>query len=183
VASNRVKVIVGVAAAAVLAAGLAVGLSRGGGSSDKLAANGPSLTGTTPAPKVTGTDLVTGAPIDLASYRGRPVFINAWASWCLPCRKEAPQILRFTKDHPEVVMLGVNMNDARANGRRFNADAGWTHPSIFDPNGAVGVDALKVAQLPATIYVDAKGVMRGRTQGPVTYDDLAGVAARLQAGK
>ena len=58
-----------------------------------------------------------------------------------------------------------------------------THPSIYDPGGVVGVDRLKVAQLPATIYVDAKGVMRGRTQGPVTYDDLADVAARIRAAR
>ena len=179
VGPNRVKLIVGGAVGAVLVAALAVGLTRGGGDTARLATDGPSLTGTAPAPTVKGRDLVTGAPIDLASYKGKPVFINVWASWCGPCRKEAPEILRFTKEHPEVVFLGVDVNEPRSRGRAFNAEAGWTHPSIFDPGGDVGVDRLKVANLPNTIYIDAKGKLRGRTEGPVTFDDLVSVARRI----
>lgn len=176
-AGGRMKLIVGVVVAAVVVAALAIGLTRGGDT--RIETAGPSLDGTAKAPAIRGKDLKTGRLIDLAAYRGKPVFINVWASWCLPCRKEAPQILRFTKEHPEVVMLGVNTNNLRADARTFNAQAGWTHPSIYDPNGAVGLDQLKVANLPATIYIDANGIERGRTRGPVTYEDLASAAARI----
>lgn len=177
---RRVKLAIGGAVAAVLIGALAVGLTRSGeGNSPKLVSGGPSLTGTTPAPEVKGPDLLTGRTIDLTSFRGKPVIVNVWASWCEPCRKEAPEILRFTKERPDIAFLGVDVNDTRRNGRGFNTQAGWTHPSIFDPGGLVGVDKLKVASLPATIYIDAKGVIRGRTQGPVTFGDLVSAADRL----
>ena len=78
------------------------------------------------------------------------------------------------------MFLGVNLNDDKANATKFNADVGWTHASIYDPNGKVGFDTLKVTTLPATIYIDAQGIERGRTQGVVTYEDLVSVQQRLQ---
>lgn len=177
----RPKLILSGLVGVVVIAGLIVGLSRGTNNSSppKLVTGGPQLTGTAPAPKVTGPRLGGGAPIDLADYAGKTVMINVWASWCGPCRKEAPEIRRFTKAHPEVVFLGVNINDDKANATAFSTKAGWTHPSLFDPHGKIGFDRLKVTVLPATIYIDKAGVERGRTQGAVSYDDLISVQQRL----
>jgi thiol-disulfide isomerase/thioredoxin len=181
VALGRPKLILSGLVGAVVITGLAIGLTRGSDNvrSPKLVTGGPALSGTTPAPKVAGPSLTGGKPIDLASYAGKTVMINVWASWCGPCRQEAPEILRFTKAHPEVVFLGVNLNDTKGHATEFNAKAGWTHPSIFDPGGKIGFDLLKVTQLPATIYIDGHGVIRGRTQGAVTFDDLVSVQQRL----
>ncbi len=178
---GRPKLILSGLVGVVVIAGLIAGLTRGtrGTGPPKLVQGGPSLTGVTPAPKVTGPRLGGGAPINLAQYAGKTVMINVWASWCLPCRQEAPEILRFTKAHPEVVFLGVNLNDDKDNAAAFNTEAGWTHPSIFDPSGKIGFDRLKVTTLPATIYIDKAGVERGRTQGAVSYDDLISVQQRL----
>ena len=164
----------------VVIVGLVVGLTRGDDAgSKKLVTGGPPLEGTAPVAKVAGPALAGGPRIDVAAFKGKTVFINAWASWCGPCRDEAPDILRFTKEHPDVVFLGVNLNDDKRNATTFNAEVGWTHASIYDPNGTVGFDSLKATTLPATIYVDAQGIERGRTQGAVTYDDLVSVKQRL----
>ncbi len=174
------KLILSSLVAVVIIGGLALGLTRrDDAGASKLVRGGPTLDGTKPVVPVTGPSLADGTPISVAAFKGRKLIINAWASWCGPCREEAPDILRFTKDHPDVVFLGVNLNDTKANGTSFNADVGWTHPSIFDPNGAVGFDRLKTTTLPVTIYVDSSGIERGRTEGPVTYEDLADAAKRL----
>lgn len=180
-ALGRPKLILSGVVGAVIVAGLILGLTRGGGddTAAQLRSGGPSLDSSEPLPTVAGPSLTGEGPIDVASFRGKKVIINAWASWCGPCREEAPDIKRFTEDRTDVVFLGVNLNDDRANARDFNAEAGWTHASIYDPNGTVGFDTLKVTQLPATLYVDAKGNLRGRTQGPVTYEDLVSAADRL----
>jgi len=177
--SSRWRIVAGCAVAAVVAAGLVVGLTRDGDASPKIVSGGPTLTGTVPAPVVAGPDLVTGKRFTLADYRGKPVFINVWASWCGPCRDEAPDLKRFTEDRSDVVMIGVNLNDVRRTARAFSAEVGWTHPSIFDPGGTTGFDALKVTTLPATFYIDAQGRLRGRTVGPVTYADLISAADRI----
>jgi cytochrome c biogenesis protein CcmG/thiol:disulfide interchange protein DsbE len=173
------KLIVGCALAAVVAVGLIVGLTREGEGTPTIVSEGPSLTGTEPAPPVAGPELLTGERLTLAQFRGKPVFINVWASWCGPCREEAPDLKRFSQERPDVVLIGLNMNDTRRNGRTFDAQAGWTHPSIFDPGGRVGVDMLKVSNLPVTFYVDARGRLRGQTPGPVTYADLVSAADRI----
>jgi cytochrome c biogenesis protein CcmG/thiol:disulfide interchange protein DsbE len=173
------KIIASCAVAAVVALGLIVGLTREGNGTPTIASEGPALTGTAAAPAVAGPDLLTGKRLTLAEFRGRPVFINVWASWCGPCREEAPDLKRFSQERSDVVMIGLNMNDVRRSARAFNTDVGWTYPSIFDPGGTVGVDMLKVGTLPATYYVDAQGRLRGRTIGPVTYTDLVSVADRI----
>jgi len=173
------KIVAACVVAAVVAAGLIAGLARERGGTPTIATGGPSLTGTAPAPAVSGPELQSGERLTLAEFRGKPVFINVWASWCGPCREEAPDIKRFTEERSDVVMLGLNMNDTRRNARAFNAHAGWAHPSIFDPGGTVGVDLLKVSNLPVTFYVDAQGRIRGQTLGPVTYADLVSAADRI----
>jgi thiol-disulfide isomerase/thioredoxin len=181
VASGRPKVILSSLVGVVVVAGLAVGLTRGGGSdSQKLVTGGPALDGTAPVAKISGAALADGRDLKLASFAGKTVIINAWASWCGPCREEAPAIVRFAKEHPEVVVLGVNLNDDKGNATKFNTEAGWTHPSIYDPKGAVGFDRLKVTTMPTTIYVDKAGIERGRTPGAITYEDLVSVAERLK---
>ena len=177
--SSRWKVVAGCAVAAVIAAALVVGLTRDSGGSPTIISGGPDLDGTANAPAVAGPNLVTGKRLSLADYRGKPVFINYWASWCGPCRKEAPEIKRFTQERSDVVMIGVNINDVRKTAQAFNATSGWTHPSIFDPGGHAGTYALRVLNLPATFYIDAQGRVRGRTDGPVTYADLVSVADRI----
>jgi thiol-disulfide isomerase/thioredoxin len=171
--------VAGCAVAAVVAAGLIVGLTREESGTTTIGSDGPSLTGTAAAPAVTGPELQSGEPLTLAQFRGKPVFINVWASWCGPCRKEAPDLKRFSEERPDVVMIGLNMNDVRRTARSFNTDVGWTYSSIYDPGGNVGVDLLKVSTLPATYYVDAQGRLRGHTVGPVTYADLVSVADRI----
>jgi thiol-disulfide isomerase/thioredoxin len=162
----------------VVVGGLILGLTRKGDETT-LRTGGPTLEGTRPVAKIAGASLGSGAKIDVAAFKGKTVIVNAWASWCGPCRDEAPQIVRFVKDHPEVVFVGVNLNDDKGNATKFNREAGWTHPSIYDPSGSLGFDTLKVTTMPTTIYIDKNGIERGRTQGAITYDDLVNVAKRL----
>lgn len=164
---------------AVVAAGLAIGLTRNDESTPTLVSGGVELTGTAALPKIAGTGL-DGAKLDLAAYSGKPFIVNVWASWCLPCREEAPAFVAFAKAHPEIPIVGVNFNERRpADGIGFNREAGWTHPSFADPNGDITIRTLKIVNLPVTLYVDAKGIVRGRTLGPVTSAGLEDVAARL----
>lgn len=180
-AGGRPKLILSTLVGVVVVIGLVVGLTRGSGTADsqKLVTGGPPLEGTKPVATVDGPSLTSGPDLSLASFTGKTVIVNVWASWCGPCREEAPAIVRFAKEHPEVVVLGVNLNDDKNNATKFNTEAGWTHPSIYDPKGAIGFDTLKVTTMPTTIYVDKAGIERGRTQGAITYEDLVTVAQRL----
>jgi cytochrome c biogenesis protein CcmG, thiol:disulfide interchange protein DsbE len=129
-----------------------------------------------PAPPLAGPALDDSGTIDLAAYRGRPVVVNFWASWCGPCRDEAPELVRFATAHPEAQMLSVNAGDAKPAAQDFARKAGWVWPHVFDPQAAVQA-AWGVGGLPATIVVDANGRVRARKLGPTTVAELEAMVA------
>jgi cytochrome c biogenesis protein CcmG/thiol:disulfide interchange protein DsbE len=123
------------------------------------------------APDVAGEDPVTGEQVRLSQFRGKPVVINVWASWCPPCRNEAPAIKRFVDGHPEAVMLGIDFQDTVDGARAFYQEFGWTHPSIFDPDGALATK-LGLIGLPTTIFLDAEQREVGRIVGETSFEQL-----------
>jgi thiol-disulfide isomerase/thioredoxin len=134
-----------------------------------------------PAPEFTLPDLRDGADISLAAYRGTPVLINFWASWCGPCREEMPRLAAFARDQDEVRVLGVAVNDAPADSRRFADEKDADFPMAVDRRGEV-VARYGATGLPATVLVDAEGRIVSTVFGPVEERDLEGFAATLTAG-
>jgi thiol-disulfide isomerase/thioredoxin len=122
-----------------------------------------------PAPAIVGTTL-TGEPFDLATYRGTPVVVNFWASWCGPCRKELPAIAAFAKAHPEIAVVGVDYQDSTKEAKAFATERGANWPSVVD-DGPIGA-AYKVPGLPATFLIDAQGQLIDRILGEVTEEML-----------
>jgi thiol-disulfide isomerase/thioredoxin len=179
---RRVLVVVALAAVVSGVAGLlAVGLMHQDSASD--ASTSPlaavQLKAGTPAPALAGEALDGTKPLDLAAYRGRPVVVNFWASWCGPCRGEAPQLVAFSRAHPEVQMLSVNSADlSRDAAVAFAARSKWTWPNVFDPSGGIQ-HAWGVGGLPATFLVDAAGKLRARKLGGTTAAELDKLVAAL----
>ena len=129
-------------------------------------------------PDLVGKDPVTGASVSLAAFRGKPLFINLWASWCPGCNVEAPDIARFTKDHPEVGFVEVDEQDTTGAAKSFVAKYRWQHTSLFDPDGSMGAQ-LGLQGLPTTIAVDANGRIVGQVAGIVSYESLTAAAKEL----
>jgi thiol-disulfide isomerase/thioredoxin len=131
-----------------------------------------------PVPELAGTDPVTGERVDVKDFAGRPLVINMWASWCTGCIAEAPDIRRFTGDHPEVGFLGIAVTDTDDGSRAFAARYDWSHPSISDPRGQLGA-RLNLRGLPTTVFVRADGTIAGEALGEVTYEQLVDATAAL----
>jgi cytochrome c biogenesis protein CcmG/thiol:disulfide interchange protein DsbE len=86
---------------------------------------------------------------------GRPVVLNFWASWCAPCREEAPLLERSWREYRRegVVFLGVNIKDGQSDARRFVEEFDITYPMVRDANLDLSTD-LGVQGLPETFFVD-----------------------------
>jgi|SRR6266568_1200608 len=171
--------LVAMLAAAVLAAGCAAGQTAPArpGSSGGLAVGATSFpAGQRPAPpEVSGTSL-TGAPLRLRDYRGRVVVLNFWASWCVPCRSEAPVLARLWRGYQSrgVQFAGVDVRDGRAQAKAFERGFGIGYPSLYDPSARMELAFGRVIPpaIPDTLILDRNGEIAGRIIGPVTYAGL-----------
>ena len=118
--------------------------------------------------------------ISLAAYRGKAVVVNFFASWCLPCREEAPLLERTWREQRSqgLVVLGVDTGqDFRADARRFVREHGLTYPVVYDPKGSA-LGRWGVPGLPATFVVDRRGQVVSKVLGGLQVGDNAGTFRR-----
>ncbi len=127
------------------------------------------------APAFTGTDLTTGAPVSLASLRGHPVVVNFFASWCIPCQEEAPDLSRFHFEQAHATdgadMVSVVFHDTSATARKFLHDNGDLWPAVSDPGGVIA-QRYGVTAPPTTFVIDPAGRVTAVLVGPATQKNL-----------
>jgi cytochrome c biogenesis protein CcmG, thiol:disulfide interchange protein DsbE len=119
-----------------------------------------------PLDGISGRDPRTGALVTLDQWKGRPVAINVWASWCEGCKQEAAALKRFEEAHPRSV-LGIDYNDSRVGARYFYEKYDLEHPSIFDPKGRL-VRKVKAVGLPSTVFLNRRHVVVYAIAGAAT---------------
>ena len=117
-----------------------------------------------PAPPFSLT-LLDGRQFDLAAARGKPVVINFWASWCIPCEEEAAVLEQASRAYRDrVVLIGVNVQDTEPLARDFLRRFGVTYPNGRDATGAIAVE-YGMSGVPETYFVDRDGQLVRKWQG------------------
>lgn len=112
-------------------------------------------------------ELLSGeGSLRLSDLRGDIVVLNFWASWCSPCRLEAPDLQSASEDYRSrgVQFVGVDELDDRFAAQGFIREFAITYPSVFDPSGSLSDDYAFLG-LPATYVIDQEGTIRYRFQG------------------
>jgi cytochrome c biogenesis protein CcmG/thiol:disulfide interchange protein DsbE len=116
-----------------------------------------------------------------SEVRGRPYVLNFWASWCVPCREEAPLLQRAWRDARKqgVLFVGLNMQDVRGDAHDFIADFEIDYLNIRDPSNEVA-RRFGVTGIPETFFVSASGDVVAHVIGVVSGEQLdAGMAAAM----
>ena len=120
----------------------------------------------------------------LAEYRGKWVLVNFWASWCIPCREEAPALERFQAQHggAHFTVLGIDTRDLTSDGREFVKRYGLSYPQLRDGDGGAAHD-FGTTGVPENFLIDPNGKVRLLLRGPVDEEYLRDQVAPLVEGK
>jgi cytochrome c biogenesis protein CcmG/thiol:disulfide interchange protein DsbE len=126
-----------------------------------------------PAP-VFSLQSLEGEEVSLAGLEGRPVVLNFWSTWCVPCKVEHPVLQLAATRYEDVAFYGVLYSDEPVKAKGYLKRAGAAYPTLVDPGGKMAVD-YGVAGVPETYFIDEKGVITYKQVGPVSWDLLATV--------
>jgi thiol-disulfide isomerase/thioredoxin len=114
-----------------------------------------------------GNEINTG---DLLT--GNTLVVSLWSTWCVPCRRELPQLQEFAAKHHDVSVVAVNLGDKLDSVAAYADEIGLTMPVIIDTEGRVS-SALGVTSVPSTLVIDLHGKVIATHVGEITADELA----------
>lgn len=128
-------------------------------------------------PRVGAVPEGASAKIRLSELEGKAVILDFWATWCMPCRSQAPIVDRVAKAFSGrgLVALGVVVNDTPENAEAFAKEHGVSYASVLDDQGAAS-KIFSVVGLPTLVVLDRKGQIVAVRKGLVSENELKGIA-------
>lgn len=147
-----------------------------------VTATPPALTPGQAAPDFAAPDLA-GHTLRLEAYRGRPVLLNFWATWCAPCRREMPvlQAVHAAQPSTGLALLSINQDAAESQDlvRAFVTTGGITFPALLDPEGTIAA-RYNIVLLPSTVFIHPTGTLAAVHYGPLSQGQIARYLALMQ---
>lgn len=137
-----------------------------------------------PAPGIEGTT-VDGTAASLAALKGKWVVVNFFATWCVPCRQEHDDLIRFSEAHAQAgdaVVLGVVYSDNTQAVKEFRDKEGGSWAMLADPKGRIALD-YGVAGVPESFLISPDGVVVAKLLGGVRAGDLDQLLYRAKTGQ
>ncbi len=126
---------------------------------------------------------LSGEALRLSDFRGRPVMINFWATWCGPCQLEMPLIQKYYEKHsPDLVVLAVNNDEPRASVQEFVDKMKLTFPILLDP-GARVEDQYRVRAFPTSLFINREGLIRYQHIGILNEQQLVQYLNQIGVGE
>jgi len=131
----------------------------------------PSVLPGKPAPQCEFRTL-EGESVALTDFRGKPVLVNFWSTWCVPCEQEHVLLQQAAQRYDaRAQFLGVVYQDEEAAVRRYVARKGATYPQMMDPSSRCSIE-YGVSGVPETFFIDAKGIVAHKKTGPLTGAEI-----------
>lgn len=121
----------------------------------------------------------SGTVKSLADYKGKPVVLHFWASWCPPCRTEMPEMDAWSREHPDVKMIIVSLDNNIADAQAFLESKAISFPALKGDMGKA--QRLGVRGLPTTLVIGADSSIKKTRVGSMNWADQAASDGILQA--
>mgnify|MGYP000867875833 CR=1 FL=1 len=131
------------------------------------------------APELSGMTL-TG--VNYTREPGKVAVVNVWASWCSPCRAEAPTLVALSEKYPDVQFIGILTRDNPVNAEAFSRKRGTPYPTLIDDSILIGFSkSLPANAIPTTVIIDRNGKVASRVSGVVTVASLTQLIEEVRA--
>jgi peroxiredoxin len=121
-----------------------------------------------------------GEVVRLTDFRGKIVILNFWATWCIPCRKEFPELVKTYDPNGDIVVVGVDLQENDGGVRDFAEQYGAKYPIVIDKDAKVA-DSYRLLGLPSTYFIDKEGVLRAQQFGQLTESIIQKRVAKTRA--
>jgi len=113
---------------------------------------------------------------------GQVAVVNVWASWCAPCRAEAPTLAALSEKYTDVAFMGILTRDNPVNAEAFARRFALPYPTLIDDSVLIGFrKSLPANAIPSTVLIDKRGDVAARISGEVTYSSLAELIENVSA--
>jgi thiol-disulfide isomerase/thioredoxin len=113
---------------------------------------------------------------------GQVAVVNVWASWCAPCRAEAPTLAALSEKYTDVAFMGILTRDNPVNAEAFARRFALPYPTLIDDAVLIGFrKSLPANAIPSTVLIDKRGNVAARVSGEVTYSSLAELIEKVSA--
>ena len=113
---------------------------------------------------------------------GQVAVVNVWASWCAPCRAEAPTLAALSEKYTDVAFMGILTRDNPVNAEAFARRFALPYPTLIDDSVLIGFrKSLPANAIPSTVLIDKRGNVAARVSGEVTYSSLAELIEKVSA--
>jgi cytochrome c biogenesis protein CcmG/thiol:disulfide interchange protein DsbE len=120
-----------------------------------------------------------GSRVSLDSFRGRPVVVNFWATWCVPCFQEHAALTAAARTFGDVQFVGIVYEDEEPKTQAFLQERSAPYPSLMDPDGKTAID-YGVFGVPETFFIDAGGRIVDKYVGPLDRETIAALVAKAE---
>ncbi len=128
---------------------------------------------------------ISGLTLDGTYYtypKDKMAVVNVWASWCAPCRAEAPTLVALANKYEDVAFIGILTRDNPANAEAFERRFKITYPTVIDDSILIGFKgSLPANAIPSTVILDKNGLVAARISGVVTVASLTGLIEKISA--
>jgi len=132
-----------------------------------------------PAPDIKVKLLDSNKEVSLKDFKGKPLIINFWASWCPSCREEAPTLAKVAKEHKKhVTFLGIIVQDTEPQVRAYIKEFGVTYQNGWDVQEQ-SAQAYKITGVPETYFIDSQGNLRAKWIGAINEENLQKLVNQL----
>ncbi len=125
---------------------------------------------------------IDGEIVTIDDFKGKITLVNFWASWCVYCEQEMPDLVKLQETYDDVEVVTINVGDSPEEAKAYMEDGGYDLELVLDEDGLLGQEFL-ISAFPATYFIDKEGIFMGRVPSMMTYEQMELIVGEIRENR